>query len=176
MADIYITYSIRERYWVSKLVATLESEGFSVWWDHAVIPGHNFRSESQRALTRAKCVLVVWSETAVDDHWVLLDSEQASQQNMLVSVIAENCSVPEQYQSLEKTDLESWTLGSKRDAHYINLLETIKGYCEPSQLSQCNKEREAIARLERMRAESEQKKLVRDQSEAQLISKRMSFY
>lgn len=174
MADLYITYSIRERHWVSKLVANLESEGYSVWWDHAVVPGHNFRSESQRALTRAKCVLAIWSETAVEDHWVLVDSEQASQRNMLVSVLAESCVVPEPYQSLDKTDLKDWKLGNKQDAHFVDLLQTIKTYCLPSQLSQCDKERESIARLERMRAETERKQHARDTKEAQMINRRMS--
>ena len=174
MADLYITYSIRERYWVSKLVANLESEGYSVWWDHAVIPGHNFRGESQRALARAKCVLAIWSETAVEDHWVLVDSEQASQQKLLVSVLAENCAIPEQYQQFEKTDLKDWKLGNKQDVHFGNLMQTVKQYCLPSQLSHCDKEREAIARLERMRAETERKQQTRVAKETQMINRRMS--
>jgi len=174
MADLYITYSIRERYWVSKLVATLESEGYSVWWDHAVIPGHNFRNESLRALARAKCALAVWSETAVDDHWVLVDSEQAIKQGGLVSVIAQNCTIPAPYQSLEQSDLVDWKFGNKQDAHFINLLETLKSYCQPSKLSECEVERQAIARLERMREETEHKQHKRDLREAQMINKRMS--
>ena len=174
MADLYITYNMRERYWVSKLVASLESEGYSVWWDHAVIPGHDFRNESKRALIRAKCGLVIWSETAVEDHWVLVDSEQAHQQGMLISVLAEKCSIPELYQSLDETDLTDWRFGNKRDTHFLNLLETIKKHCSPSQLSQSEKERDAIERLERMRAETEIKQRKNELREAQMINRRMS--
>ena len=174
MADLYITYSIRERYWVSKLVATLESEGYSVWWDHAVIPGHNFRNESQRALARAKCVLSIWSETAAEDHWVLVDSEQALERDVLVSVMAQNCQIPEPFNAITPSDLKDWRMSDKQNAHFVKLLEAINGYCSPSQLSQCDKEREAIARLERMRAETEKKQQERDLREAQMINKRMS--
>jgi len=175
MADLYITYSIRERYWVSKLAASLESEGYSVWWDHAVIPGANVRNESQQALKQAKCVLVVWSETAIEDHWVLVDSVQAiNKQTPLISVLAQGASIPEAYQSLEISDLKSWELGDERDSHFINLLETIKAYCPPSQPSQGEREKQAIARLERMRAESERKAQERQLREDQMIQRRMS--
>ena len=65
MTDLYITYSIRERYWVSKLVESLESEGYSVWWDHAVIPGANVRTDSQLALSQSDLALVIWSESEI---------------------------------------------------------------------------------------------------------------
>ncbi len=174
MADLYITYGIRERYWVSKLAAALEAEGYSVWWDHAVIPGANVRAESQQALTEAKCALVIWSDTAVEDHWVLVDSEQAVKQGALVSVLANNAAVPAVYQSLEVSDLQDWAVGDLQDAHFMNLVETIKGYCPPSQPSRAEKETQAIARLERMREESERKSRERQLREAKMIHKRMS--
>lgn len=174
MADLYITYSIRERYWVSKLAAALESEGYSVWWDHAVTPGADARNESQQALGKAKCALVVWSETAVSDHWVLVDSAQAAKQKPLISVFAREASIPAAYQSLEVTDLKGWELGNSQDAHFINLVETIRAYCLPSELSQDEKEAQAIAKLERMREESERKDRMRQLRDAQMVSRRMS--
>ena len=174
MADLYITYSIRERYWVSKLAALLESEGYSVWWDHAVIPGADARTESQKALSQAKCSLVIWSETAVNDHWVLVDSELALKHNNLISVLARDTVIPTVYQSLELSDLKDWELGNVQDAHFNNLLETIKGYCPPSQPSQREKEKQAIAKLERMREESERKDRQRQLREAKMIRRRLS--
>lgn len=174
MTDLYITYSIRERYWVSKLVECLESEGYSVWWDHAVIPGANFRNESQLALTQAKFSLVVWSETAVDDHWVLVDCDQAQQRQALASVKVQNCEIPETYQGLETTDLKSWEIGNKDDVHFKNLLETIQAYASPSQPPQSEKEREEVARLKRMRSEADLKRRQRDARESQMKRQRTS--
>jgi hypothetical protein len=176
MSDLYITYSIRERYWVSKLVEILESEGYSVWWDHAVIPGHNFRNESQRALSKAKCALVVWSSTAVDDHWVLVDSEQANQQGILASIVVEDCEIPSDYQSLELSDLKDWKISDKQNAHLLNLLETIKTYCPPSQPSLSEQEQQVNAKLERMRAEQELKQQQRKDRELKMVRNRESAY
>ena len=175
MTDVYITYSIRERFWVSKLVSALESEGYSVWWDHAVIPGKEIRGESQRELIQAKCALVIWSETAVDDHWVLLDSQQANQQETLVSVLARECDIPLLYQPLETIDMKDWKLGSEQDKYFKNLLGKIKAYCQPSQLPQRVKEQRTKSRLERIRAERERKQKDSALSEARMARKRMSF-
>lgn len=172
MTDLYITYNIRERYWVSKLVQSLEFEGYTVWWDHAVIPGANFRNESQLALSQAKCVLAVWSETAVDDHWVLVDAEQAKQQEMLVSVLASYCTIPNSYRHLELTDLKGWDAASKQDVHFKNLLKTIQAYTLPSQPPQSEKQQQEDARLKRMRKEAERKQQQRESRESQMIRKR----
>lgn len=174
MADLYLTYSIRERYWVSKLVKALEHEGYSVWWDHAVISGVDFRNDSQLALTQAKCALAVWSPTAVKDHWVLVDSEQAQKKQALISVLAEDCEIPDVFKPLELTNLKDWTLGDKQSVHFKSLLETIKAYCLPSLPPQNEQEQLEIARLERMRAENEYKRQLHKQREALMIRKRMS--
>ena len=174
MTDLYITYSIRERYWVSKLVESLESEGYSVWWDHAVIPGANFRNESQLALTQANYSLVVWSKTAVDDHWVLVDCEQARQRQKLASVKVQDCEIPETYQGLQMTDLKDWEIGNKEDVHFKNLLKTIQSYVSPSQSPQSEKEREEVARLKRMRGEADLKRRQRETRESQMMRQRAS--
>jgi hypothetical protein len=174
MTDLYITYSIRERYWVSKLVESLESEGYSVWWDHAVIPGANVRTDSQLALSQSDLALVIWSETAVDDHWVLVDCEQANQKQTLASIKVQDCEIPVTYKSLELTDLKDWKVGDKEDAHFQNLLETIQAYASPSQPRQSEKEREEVARLKRMRGEADRKKRQREARESQMLRKRTS--
>ena len=174
MTDLYITYSIRERYWVSKLVESFESEGYSVWWDHAVIPGANFRNESQLALTQAGFSLVIWSDTAVDDHWVLVDCEQAKARNALASVKVKDCNIPEAYKALELTDLKDWKIGDKEDVHFKNLLKTVQAYVSPSQPPQSEKEQQELARLKRMKVEVERKQLQREAREMQMLRQRTS--
>ncbi|MGB1311070.1 MAG: toll/interleukin-1 receptor domain-containing protein [Leucothrix sp.] len=174
MADLYITYSMRERYWVSKLAMALASEGYSVWWDHAVVPGDNIRTDSQHALTETKCTLAVWSETAVDDHWVLLDAKQAKQQDTLISVLTRNGSVPAEYAAFDQADLSAWDLDDKQEVDFAHLLKAIAHYCSPSQLPADKKEQQTLERLARMRAEAEQKQQQREQREAQMVQKRLS--
>lgn len=174
MADLYITYGIRERYWVSRLAATLESEGYSVFWDHSAIPGDNVRNESQQALTQAKCALVVWSETAIEDHWVLVDAEQALKQESMISVMASDSEIPQTFQSSKVLDLKDWALEDKQAQQYNKLLHTIKEHCEPSQPSASEKEQQAHERAMRMRAQHERKQQERGLREASLERMRVS--
>ena len=172
MADLYITYSIRERFWTSQLADALESEGYTVWWDHPVTPGETVRPESQKALDEARCAIVVWSSTAVEDHWVLVDSNAAKSRQLLVAVLAQDCSVPETFQDIELSDLRDWKRGDLEDAHFKHLFKTVKAYCKPSQLSLSEKQKQANERAERMRAESEYKRQQRERREALMQTKR----
>jgi adenylate cyclase len=39
VADIFVSYSRQDKALVAPLVAALEAEGWSVWWDPAITPG-----------------------------------------------------------------------------------------------------------------------------------------
>ncbi|MEE4302150.1 MAG: toll/interleukin-1 receptor domain-containing protein [Pseudomonadales bacterium] len=70
MADIFLSYASEDRERVRPLVAALEAEGLSVWWDRELRPGPSFDLEIERAIEAARCVVVVWSEHAVASEWV----------------------------------------------------------------------------------------------------------
>jgi hypothetical protein len=42
LADIFVSYSRADQALVAPLVASLEAEGWSVWWDSAITPGEEF--------------------------------------------------------------------------------------------------------------------------------------
>ena len=50
MADIFVSYSRQDKVRVAALVASLESEGWSVWWDPEITPGEEFDSLISREL------------------------------------------------------------------------------------------------------------------------------
>ena len=52
------------------LVASLEAEGWSVWWDPDITPGEEFDSLISRELEAARSLVVVWTPTSVDSRWV----------------------------------------------------------------------------------------------------------
>lgn len=176
MADLYITYGLRETLWVNKLVTTLESEGYIVCWEHAVAPGDDVRTnECVQALNNAKCVMAIWSDTSVDDFWVLSDAERAVRQNKLVSVIATTSAiVPEVFRASEAVFMQTWD-GQSKDAEFFGkLMGTIAKYCAPSQASQFEREQEALARQQRRKAESERRKQIQQEKEERAKLRRMS--
>ena len=42
MADIFLSYASDDRERIAPLVAALERQGWSVWWDRSIPPGRNF--------------------------------------------------------------------------------------------------------------------------------------
>ena len=61
MHDIFISYSHKDKEWVSKLAGTLESKGYKVWWDKELLASQDFASMIEEALNASKCILTVWS-------------------------------------------------------------------------------------------------------------------
>ena len=65
MSSIFISYSQSDRAKAQMLATALEREGWSVWWDPKIPPGKTFDEVVEKALERAKCVIVLWSRTSV---------------------------------------------------------------------------------------------------------------
>lgn len=175
MVDLCITYGLREVLWVNKLASLLDSEGYVVCWEHAVVPGDDVRTdESIQSLNDAKCVLAIWSETSVDDFWVLSDAERAVQQDKLISVIARSVIIPEAFRDSEAIFMTTWDDQNKETEFFDKLMSTIAKFATPSQASQCEREQEKLARQQRMKAESERRKRVWLEKEERAKQRRMS--
>ena len=42
MADVFVSYARHDKARVAPLVAAIEAQGWSVWWDPAITPGQEF--------------------------------------------------------------------------------------------------------------------------------------
>ena len=60
--DVFVSYKAEDRARLKPLVAALEAEGFTVWWDAHIGGGTDWREEIQQHLDAARCVIVGWSE------------------------------------------------------------------------------------------------------------------
>ena len=54
MADIFVSYSRSDKARVAPLVAALEAEGWSVWWDPEITPGEEFDALISKELEAAQ--------------------------------------------------------------------------------------------------------------------------
>ncbi len=86
MADIFVSYSRQDKALVAPLVASLEAEGWSVWWDPEISPGEEFDSLISRELERARSLVVVWTPHSVDSRWVRGEARDAADRGVLVPV------------------------------------------------------------------------------------------
>ena len=119
MADIFLSYASEDRERVRGLVGLLESHGWSVWWDRSLKPGETWPDVIERELSRAGCVVVVWSNTAIGSHWVRLEAHAARQREILVPVAIDPVLPPDEFTVYQTLDLEDYP----SDAHELKLVE-----------------------------------------------------
>jgi adenylate cyclase len=108
VADIFVSYARADKTRVAPLVAALEAQGWSVWWDPEITPGQEFDSQISAALDAAKAVVVVWTPTSVDSRWVRGEAREAADRGVLVPVRFEATRLPIDARAMHTTDLDDW--------------------------------------------------------------------
>ena len=108
MADIFISYARHDKALVAPLVAALEAEGWSVWWDRQIAPGQEFDREIAQELGVAKAVIVVWTPRSVESRWVRGEAREAADRGILLPVRFDGARLPIDARAMQTTDLDGW--------------------------------------------------------------------
>jgi adenylate cyclase len=116
VADIFVSYSRQDKALVAPLVAALEAEGWSVWWDPAITPGEEFDTLISRELDEAKTLIVVWTESSVDSRWVRGEARDGADRGVLVPVRFDNARLPIDFRAVHTTDLDGWGADRENEA------------------------------------------------------------
>ena len=125
MADIFISYSQKDRRRVEPLVAALTAEGYRVWWDLEIRAGESFDELIESTLKKAQCVITVWSEHSVVSKWVRAESAWAYDCGKFVSIrIDEDIELPLKFYNVHTRSLVGWT-GARGTAAFHDLLADI---------------------------------------------------
>lgn len=85
MADIFLSYSQKDRSVVEQLARRLTERGFSVWYDIEMLSGSPFRETIMRELEAARAVIVVWSLNSVGSRYVQDETEAALSARKLIA-------------------------------------------------------------------------------------------
>ena len=126
MADIFVSYSRTDKARVAPLVAALEAQGWSVWWDPEITPGDEFDALIGAQLEAARVVVVVWSPASVDSRWVKGEARDAADRGVLVPVRFENARLPIDVRAIHTIDLDDWA-GSRESAAFRALATALEG-------------------------------------------------
>src|SRR5262249_33549706 len=86
MADIFVSYAKTDRPLASKLVAMLEAEGWSVWWDTSLGAADLYRDEIMKQLVSARAVIAIWTPNSVKSDWVRAEAGAAKKDGKLIPV------------------------------------------------------------------------------------------
>jgi TolB-like protein/tetratricopeptide (TPR) repeat protein len=122
MADIFVSYARSDKARVAPLVAAIEAQGWSVWWDPAINAGQEFDRQIAAELKIAAAVLVVWTPNSVGSRWVRGEAREGADRGILVPVRFEAAELPIDARALHTTDLDEWS----RDHQSPQVLEVLR--------------------------------------------------
>jgi len=94
MSQIFISYARADRDIAGRIAEYLQANGLNVWWDHDLEPGAVFSVELRQRLNDASHVLVLWSKSSINSHFVLDEATQARGQNKLIPLRIDSCELP----------------------------------------------------------------------------------
>ena len=116
MAQVFVSYSRRDRDQVEILVKRLKDVGLEVWWDDRLQAGQMFNERIARELAAAECVLVVWSRSAKRSSWVVAEALEGFNRQRLAQIRLEEVEPPFPFTAVHYTDWPGEDAAAAADA------------------------------------------------------------
>jgi hypothetical protein len=108
MSDIFISYAREDRFRVEPLAQALMAKGWSVWWDRDITFGKPFDQVIDEELSKARCVIVIWSTTSIKSRWVLSEAHDGLERRILIPVLIDRVVLPVWCRLVQTADLIEW--------------------------------------------------------------------
>ena len=105
---LFISYSRADQPAALPLIAGLERQGYAVWWDGLLEGGDNFLPTTQAALENADAVVVLWSQTSIDSHWVRDEATVGRDRRRLVPLSIDGALPPLGFRQFQVIDITKW--------------------------------------------------------------------
>lgn len=123
MSDIFISYAREDNAKARLLAEALISDGLSVWWDHELLGGDQFREEISQTIAAAKVVIVIWSENSVRSPFVKDEASRANERGVLLPVAVGDVEPPVGFGELQTIRFKRW---AETTAEWETLVRTVQ--------------------------------------------------
>lgn len=126
-ADVFVSYKAEDRPRVQPLVAALEAEGFSVWWDTHIGGGAHWREDIQKHLDTAKCVVVVWTKRSVGPQgdFVRDEAALAKKRGIYLPIRFDAVELPLGFREVQAISLKGWH-GDRSGPRFVALTDAVR--------------------------------------------------
>jgi serine/threonine-protein kinase len=126
-SDVFVSYKAEDRARLKPLVAALEAEGFSVWWDAHIGGGTNWRDDIQEHLNDAKCVIVAWTKRSVgpEGNFVRDEATRAQRAGAYLPIRLDAVEPPLGFGEVQAVSLQGWK-GNPADERFRAIVEAVR--------------------------------------------------
>ena len=127
MADIFIAYASEDKERIKPIAEELKKIGWSVFWDHTIPTGETWQSYIKKAIDDSRCMLLVWSFTAVNlekHFWLSEEAVAGRAKNILLPLKIDLVEPPFGYTTLQTVNLSNWKKNSS-DPEFQKLVRDI---------------------------------------------------
>jgi hypothetical protein len=108
MADIFLSYAREDKDLASIIAGALEAAGFSVWIDRQVPTASKWKNLLESELGTARCVVMLWSDHAMNSRYVRHEGRAGFERAALVPVLLSKAEIPRLFRSIQFADLTAW--------------------------------------------------------------------
>ncbi len=124
---VFLSYARADQKRARGVIAALEQAGIKVWWDGLLEGGDTFLPTTEAALENADAVVVLWSKTSVESHWVRDEATRGRERECLVPLRLDASRPPLGFRQFQTIDLSRWR--GKHDAAPIDsAIRAIRGF------------------------------------------------
>jgi len=102
---VFLSYARADQKRVLPLIDALEQAGIEVWWDGLLEGGESFLPTTEAALESADAVVVLWSRTSVDSHWVRDEATRGRDRGCLVPLTIDGTEPPLGFRQIQCIDI-----------------------------------------------------------------------
>lgn len=103
-ATVFLSYSRDDQKRALPIIKLLEAAGFSVWWDGLIEGGARFSRTTEDALEHASAIVVLWSTTSNNSHWVQDEATRGRDRKCLVPLSIDGCEPPLGFRQFQVID------------------------------------------------------------------------
>ena len=105
---LFLSYSRTDLPKARPVIDLLEAAGFDVWWDGRLEGGENYLQTTEAALEGAAAVVVLWSATSTQSHWVRDEAQRGRERGCLVPLTIDGTMAPLGFRQVQLLDISGW--------------------------------------------------------------------
>ncbi|WP_391561138.1 TIR domain-containing protein [Novosphingobium sp.] len=126
-ATVFLSYSREDQKRALPVIKALEAGGLQVWWDGLLEGGDSFLPTTEAALESADAVVVLWSNTSVNSHWVRDEAQRGRERGCLVPLRIDDAKPPLGFRQFQVIDISHWN-GKPSAPQFERVIRAINGF------------------------------------------------